>query len=191
MKHFMASRNDSGTSDNVGLISSFLCLLGTNDVKSLIGTTIGNSSSFVSSGINEVPNTLSGPIYVEGDGRLMIKSLGNRLESSWGIKMLAKGVAVYPTEAVRLNLFKIEQIYLLIVVGSSFDAFVLIDALSASSSIIRRDLLLIFPFSECVFSQVLRRFNTVEFFFTTRSAGCGALKLKPAVLAERLVKSPF
>ena len=81
--------------------------------------------------------------------------------------------------------------YLLIVVGSSFEAFVFIDALSASSSIIRRDLLFIIPFSECVFSQILSRFNTVEFFFTTRSAGCGALKLKPAVLAARRVKSPL
>ena len=33
-----------------------------------MGVTIGSNSSLVSSGTNEVPKTLSGPIYVDGAG---------------------------------------------------------------------------------------------------------------------------
>ena len=128
IKHFMARRNDSGTSFNEGLTSSFLCLFGTKLWKSLIGVTIGNNSSLVSSGISDVPKTLSGPMYVEGAGRFIMKSRGNKFESSKGIKIFANGVAVYPTYAVRLNLFRMEQIYLFIVVGFSLDAFVLMEA---------------------------------------------------------------
>ena len=43
----------------------------------------------------------------------------------------------------------------------------------------------------CVCNQVHKRFKTEAFFFTTNKMGCGALKLKPAVLVALLVKSPF
>ena len=85
----MARRNDSGTSFKEGLSSSFLCLFGTKLWKSLIGVTIGNKSSLVSSGVNDVPKTLSGPMYVDGAGRFIMKSRGNKFVSSKGIKILS------------------------------------------------------------------------------------------------------
>ena len=87
------------------------------------------------------------------------------------MKILAKGVAVYPTYAERLNKFIISRIYPLIVVGSSSILFVFIDALSASSSISNIAFDVIFPFIVCVLNQLRRFFKTVEFFLTTRIIG--------------------
>ena len=67
----------------------------------------------------------------------------------------------------------------------------LIDALSASSSIIKRALSAILLLIVCVCSQICKRFNTATFFLTTSNNGCGVLKFIPNVWAAVLVKSPF
>lgn len=90
--------------------------------------------------VSSLGNMVLPPKYVSGGVNNSIKSDGNRSRlssSSMGfINILAKGVAVYPTYEAIENLLNICLMHLLIDVGDTPSFAVLMDALSASSSMI-------------------------------------------------------